>query len=448
MKKLIYSLVLAGIVGTGFWYYKSKNTEKKNPEIEKLNVVEVKKDNLKKSVSSTGKIVPNLEVEIKCKASGEIVSLPFDISDEVKKGDLLLKLDPKDENRNVLKAAAVVNQTEANIRKVQEDYEVSLKALETDKKNNQISLKNVTAKLNDVKLKYTSNEKLFKEGGISKNEYENSKSSVIQAETEVQKAKTLIGDITNKTNQIKLKLRDLDIQKAKLDSDKLNLSDSKQKLTDTEVFSPIKGIISERNVQIGQIIASGINSVNGGTTVLKIADLSRIFVNASVDESDIGEIEEGQRVRVTLDAFPKMFFKGKVVQIATKGATVSNVVTFSVKIEIDDEKKSMLKPEMTANVEIVQKMKRDILTVPNDAVIRKRGKKIVKVLLPDEKVVEKEVEVGMSDSNNTEIISGLKEKDKVVAGQKEGKGKWKNQGGINFGMPPGGGGSGGRNRIM
>lgn len=443
MRKIIYALLILAIAVTGYTYYKSKNVDKKNPELAKYTISEVKKDIIKKSVTSNGKVIPNLEVEIKCKASGEILSLPYDVSDKVQKGKLLLKLDPKDENRNVSKAQLVVAQTNANIEKIKEDYDISLLSLETDKKNNQTSLKNVLAKLTDVKLKYNSNEKLFKQGALSKNEYENSKSAVIQSETEVQKVKTQINDISNKLNQIKLKLKDIDIQNAKLNSDKLNLLDSKQKLTDTEVFSPIDGIVSERNVQIGQIISSGISSVNGGTTVMKIADLSKVFVTASVDESDIGEIKTKQNVKINVDAFPKKSFKGSVVQIATKGLNSSNVVTFSVKIEVIDEQKSLLKPEMTANVEIVQKMKSDVWIVPNDSIIRKKGKKIVKVLLTGDEIKEKEVETGINDSSNTEIINGLKLNDKIlITGNEKGKWKGQNKTGTSFGPPSGG------NRIM
>jgi len=216
-------------------------------------------------------------------------------------------------------------------------------------------------------------------------------------------------------------------------------------LKDTKVLAPIDGVVTQRPVSIGQIISSGISNVGGGTSILTISDLSRVFALGSVDESDIGRVALDQEVDVTADAYANRRFKGKVVRIAARGTNVSNVVTFEVKIEVLDQKKNLLKPEMTTNLEIIAARRNDVLTVPNEAVTRKQGKRIVNVLLPDGKTEERVVEAGINDGTKVEIVSGLEIGDKVVLQKAQAESRWRageggKQGGFNPGKMMGGGG--------
>ena len=149
--------------------------------------------------------------------------------------------------------------------------------------------------------------------------------------------------------------------------------------------------------------------MSGGTVLMEISDLSRIFVTASVDESDVGQVLPGQTATISVDAFPDDRFHGKVVRLATRGENVSNVVTFDVKIEILDEAKNKLRPEMTADVEILVAEKVDALLVPAEAV---RGHGPQKTVLtpataPGVEPVPVVVTTGLSDDTNIEIVSGL-----------------------------------------
>ncbi|MFN4151084.1 MAG: efflux RND transporter periplasmic adaptor subunit, partial [Candidatus Sericytochromatia bacterium] len=110
--------------------------------------------------------------------------------------------------------------------------------------------------------------------------------------------------------EIDIKQKDIESARARLKADQISLLNAKQRLDDTQVYSPIEGVITERNVQVGQIISSGISSTNGGTTVLKVSDLSKIFVMVNVDESDIGKIVENQKATITVDAYRNKKFDG------------------------------------------------------------------------------------------------------------------------------------------
>ena len=181
-------------------------------------------------------------------------------------------------------------------------------------------------------------------------------------------------------------------------------------------------------MQKGQIISSGISNVGGGTTVLTLSDLSRIFVLASVDESDIGKVLVGLPVDVTADAYPGKQFTGKVERIAPKGVNTSNVVTFEVKIEVLGKGKALLKPEMTANVEILVAQKDDALIVPAEAVSRKGRQQIAVVANDDGTTEERPVKTGISDGARLEITEGLKEHETVLVREAEAESKWRRSG--------------------
>lgn len=484
-------LVIAG----SFYLYKVKS--KKTVEITPDSKMTLKKAELLKTVLANGKVVSNLDVDIKCKASGEIKYLPFDISAKVKKGDLILKLDPTDEKRNVEKARMTSLQSQALLAKAKKDYMIStltlksgkdqasatlssLKIKQTDLKSKaarswEIYLKSTqrnqfvsnvkTAKINTKNLREKANKnlELYKSGAVSGIDYDNAEALAKQAEEalKISQEKLKESDITKKndyesaltsskqadydvknatyklkdqeTNQSNLQIKEQDVisAQAKSKSDQIALLDAEQRLKDTEVFSPISGIVTTRNVQIGQIVSSGINNVSGGTTIMTISDLSRIFINASVDESDIGSIGLGQNVKITADAYPNKKFRGKVIQIAPKGVTISNVVTFSVKIEVFGKDKTLLKPEMTTNVEIVTIKKDGVLGVPTQAISKKDGKRIVKVIRNNE-TVEQQVTVGLKTSDTIEILSGLKEGDEILTdSQGKGDSKWSGKQGGN-----------------
>jgi HlyD family secretion protein len=191
------------------------------------------------------------------------------------------------------------------------------------------------------------------------------------------------------------------------------------------VLSPITGIVSLRHVQNGQIISSGISNIGGGTTLLTLSDLSRIFTVASVDEADIGMIRVGQDVLVTVDAHPDEKLLGKVVLVATRGVNVSNVVTFDVKIEIMDEKKHLLKPEMTTNVQVNVKKSVDVAMVPSESLKQVEEGYAVEVLRGDGLIEERKVTVGINDGFFAEIKSGVEKDEKVIMQRSEESSRWK-----------------------
>ncbi|GAG13999.1 unnamed protein product, partial [marine sediment metagenome] len=205
------------------------------------------------------------------------------------------------------------------------------------------------------------------------------------------------------------------------------LADARHRLKDTKVYAPISGVVSTRDVEIGQIVSSGINNVGGGTRLLTVSDLTRTYILAAVDESDIGKVKVGQAARTTADAYPRETFRGRVARIATRGESSSNVVTFEVKIEVLGGNRLLLKPEMTANVEIVAAERKEALLVPVGAMIRRAGRHFASVEKADGTLEERAVRIGITDGVSFEVLGGLTEGERVVANAAHSAGRWRKE---------------------
>ncbi|MDQ7780448.1 MAG: efflux RND transporter periplasmic adaptor subunit [Planctomycetota bacterium] len=433
MKAAIVVVVVLGILGAGvFFLFRGKSAQDAaQPETQ---TAKVEKGSVRMVVACTGRVVSNLDVEIKCKASGEIIKLPFDVSDVVEKGALLVELDPVNEQRTLKQAEVSLSASQAKLVTAGQNLEIAQRNLKTDEQRALAALQSAEAKAVDARNKADRMKQLLEKKLGSQEEYDTAETSAVQAAVELKNAQIRLEELKTQEAALEVKRQDIKSAEAQVESDDIAVETAETRLKDTKVMAPIAGIVTARNVQIGQIISSGISNVGGGTTVLTLSDLSRIFILASVDESDIGKVLLGLPVSVTADAFPGRHFRGKVERIATRGVSVSNVVTFEVKIEVTGEQKNLLKPEMTANVEIVAAEKEDVLLVPAEALTRKGRDQFVNVMGADGKPVERAVEIGISDGVKTEIVSGLSEGEIVTvrkggadsrwnAGQRQGGGR-------------------------
>jgi len=488
MKKLIILLAIAGALGGGGYYLWSARGAAAKANGPKTPTVAVERGAIRLAVASTGRVVANLEVDIKCKASGEVIKLPFDISEPVKKGELLVELDPVDEERRVKLAEADLAAAVAKHEQAKQNLLVAERELGTTTEDAAVALKSAQAKAEQAKQNLAVAERnlvtatqraeaalvsakvkaqdaadkavrmktLLDKKLASREECDTAVTAEAAARTELANAQAAVQDLDTAKLGIEVKRQDVALAEAavesariaikKLDTTKLALEAKRQDIAlaaaqaesqridlslaqrsrdDTKVMAPMDGVVSVRNVQIGQIISSAISNVGGGTTVLTLADLSRIYVLATVDESDIGGVKVGQTVQVKADAFAGRRFTGKVVRIAPKGVNASNVVTFEVKIEVLGPNKALLRPEMTANVEILIEQKDSVLLVPTEAVTRRRREWIAMVVGPDGTAQERVVEVGVQDGTQVEITKGLSEGETVQVRKNEADSAWR-----------------------
>ncbi len=432
-KKLafIFILLLAGTAGAFYWKARRDGPAKEAGT--QYTPVAVENRPLRQEVSCTGKIESNLDVEVKCKSTGQVVELPYDVSNPVEKGSLLLKVDPIDEERTVRQTEVKLASAKAKLARARQSLVVSGLDLERTRKEAHAVLKGAEASSKDLRDRAARTAALLKKEYASPEEVSSAESAAVQGETSLQKASAGIDGIKVSEAQLELLRQDINLAQADVDSIQIDLENAQQRLKETQVFAPISGVISTRLVQVGQIIASPVMNVGGGTSLLTLSDLSRIFVLADVDESDIGMVRDGQPAAVKVDAFPEDLFKGQVVRVATKGSEVSNVVTFEVKIEILDEAKSKLLPKMTADVDILVAEKDSAPSIPVEAIKRRGPDKVVLVPGAGREPEPVKVKTGVDDGTNVEIVSGLKAGDAILIPHEQ-VDESKTKGG--FGGPP------------
>jgi HlyD family secretion protein len=337
----------------------------------------VKRGDLLVSVSATGKIDPIRTVELRSKASGEIIKMYVEEGDFVKKGEVLCELE----------------QTTA-----QNDYEQAKADLDVAKVNLEIAEKELRRQ-----------EGLYAQKLISDQELENTRLKYEQAKSQSVRAEAA-------------------------------LSTAKERLDDTVVRSPMDGVVIKRYVEEGQVIASGISNVSGGTLIAVVGDLNSVYIQADVDETDIGKVALGQKVKVIAEAHPEREFAGQVLRIAPMGAEVQNVTTFKVTSEVKNPER-LLKAGMNATVEIVAADLKNALLIPAEAVKdagealqfvsfnKEEGKSEAVAKSPKLKLDPKQkyvlaikngvpapvpVETGVSNFDFVELKSGLSEGDSVL----------------------------------
>jgi HlyD family secretion protein len=360
-KKWIWVFIVVAVL-TGLFYFSWLNNDQRNSE--ELKKAVIKRGDLKLIVAATGVVTPYIEVEVKSKAGGEIDRFPFQEGDSLKKGEVVVKLDPETEQSRVNQANADLLMADARLEKAK------------------ITLK-------DAELRLKRQKSLFENKIISRQDLDD---AIIASE----KAGS-----------------DVKIAEAELIRARETLKESKDRLRDTEIKAPLTGTILKKYVEEGQVIASTLSSASEGTLLFTMADLNRVYVGAQVDETDIGRIKQRQEATITVDAYPGRVFKGKVLRIAPKGRVESTITIFDVKVEVADKYKSILKPMMTANVEILTDFRKGVLLVPSEAV-RSKGDKTGVYEVSGESPVWIPVKTGKTNGIFTEISEGVQEGKEVI----------------------------------
>jgi len=291
-----------------------------------------------------GRVVANLDIDVKCKVGGQIAKLPVDVGDTITEGQMLAELDPVDEERLVKRAQIALNCSETRLLQAKQGLALAERSLATAKVKHEIALQTAQVKAQRARVHSERLKQAAQKSFISQEENDVAEADAAIAASAVEHARLHADEL--KTQEMSLELKRLDVQlaEAQVENDKLALSTAMQRLKDTRVLAPVSGIVTSRYVQNGSVIVSGL--AMNGSRILTLSDLSRLFVISSVDARDVGRIRAGQVAHLSSSAFPDVSFSGKVTRVSPRGTTTSTGVTFEVKIEILDPRKEMLKPEM------------------------------------------------------------------------------------------------------
>ncbi|UCB52653.1 MAG: efflux RND transporter periplasmic adaptor subunit [Candidatus Zixiibacteriota bacterium] len=367
------------------------NVLKSGEKSYQVQAEKVERGDLTSIVTANGKIVPKTDVKISAYVPAKITKLPVEEGDEVKKGQLLVQLDDTEYR-------AAVNRSRAE-------------------------LASAKASLEQAQLVFNRQNELFAKKLSSEEKYDMAKT-------------------------------DLDLAKARHQQAEASLDQAKYNLSKTTMTSPMDGIVTSLNAEVGEIVMIGTMN-NPGTVIMTVSDMSEIETEVEVDETDIAQVELGQETEISIDAYPDTAFKGKVTEIGHTArvsglGTQDQVTNFLVKVMLIDEVPT-IRPGMSASVDITTDSRSDVLNVPIQAVVMREEKS--DTLVSEEKEKEgavastdsgstkgekkskkekKEVEgiflvaegrakfvkvaTGIADQQNIEIVSGINEDDKVVTG--------------------------------
>lgn len=377
------------------WFGKQGNF--KEVEVKKVELVDIIE-----TVSATGKIQPEIEVKLSSEVSGEIIELPIVEGQQVKKGDLLVRVNP-------------------NI------YQSSLNRSQAALQNARAGLEQAEANLRESKASYDRNKNLFEKGVISKADWDK---SVAKYESDQAFRNSAYYSVQSSSATVK---------------------ESADNLNRTTIYAPMSGTISLLNVEIGERVVG--TQQMAGTEILRVANLSNMEVEVDVNENDIVKLEIGDSTNVEVDAYLKKEFKGIVTEIANSAAgalTADQVTNFKVKVRILEESYqdllegkpefySPFRPGMTATVDVITDKREKTVAVPISAIVIKTDTSSTKKPMANK--IEGEIEpveieekfecvfvknkdeaklkvvkTGIQDDTNIEIISGLSEGDEIITG--------------------------------
>lgn len=383
---------------------------------ERVNTEEVQKRTIEERVTASGKVFPEKEVKISSDVSGEIVELQVKEGDSVRVGQFLVRINPDT-------YLSAVERGRANLNNSKAQRAVAMASVE----NSRAQMNQVKAQFNNAKRSFERNKKLFEDGIVSESEYENSLSNYEVAEANLESAKASVASAEQNVKAAEYSIKGAEA----------NLNELQSSLQKTSISSPVDGIISRLDVELGERVVGTIQMA--GTEMMRIANFSTMEVQVEVSENDILRVALGDSVVIEVDAYFDQLFYGRVTEIANSAANVmqvgqsltsDQVTNFIVKARINpdsykdliqDGKPFPLRPGMSAAVDIITNVQKDVLSLPIQAVTTReiedsdQFREIVFVM-EDGKAKLQEVTTGIQDDRYIQILSGLEEGSEVISG--------------------------------
>ncbi|MDP9190862.1 MAG: efflux RND transporter periplasmic adaptor subunit [Acidobacteriota bacterium] len=380
-KITIVSILLLVVVIGGTVAIKANGKDKKAPE-SPVKTAKTEIGDVQVKVTEVGTVEPEVKVEVKSAISGKVIEILHRDGDVVRRGTVLARVEPD------------LNQAQSL----------------ADTKNSVVSSE---IRFRDAKKKFEDNNKLLTQGLLAPSVHR-------EVETEYLEARQ---DFEREREKYTL-----------VEKSGIPIGQSAANFKGSNIVAPMDGVVLTKDVEIGESITSGVSSFNAGTVLFTVADTSRMIVKAGVNEVDIGKIRVGLPVRVTLDAYPKVRFDGKIDRIAPAVRIDEKVRVFDVEIRLDAQGRE-LRSGMTANIEVIGEKKEKVLSAPVESVFKRDDEEIVYVKkafdakafaeesktkkTPEQvkaeqkdawkKFFEKRVIVtGLADNARVEIVSGLK----------------------------------------
>src|ERR1700687_873908 len=390
-KRIIWAVIILLIVGGAGYGVMAALRPSRVIDPSKLATVE--RGDLARGVVATGEIQPLFKVELKSKASGIVKKIYVDYDDSVNQGQVLAKLDK-------IQLEAAERASRANLQAAEAALDSAKATLERNK---------VDAEGPDVpylKLNMGRAQQMFKDGVMSK--------SLVE-DTEKNYQLALNKQVSAQRN-LSVSRAEIAKSEAQMAQAKAARENAQEDLHNSTIVSPIDGLVLSRDVNVGDAVSSILVLGSQATLIMTLGDVSEVYVQGKVDEADIGKVYLNQPARIVVESFKDKKFTGKVTKISPLGKEKDNVTTFEVRVSISNPG-GELKANMSANAEILLEEKKNVLMVPEAALIYDKERK-ASVEIPDAKAdngkKKLSVKLGISNGVKTEILEGLGEKQQVI----------------------------------
>lgn len=446
MKIILATLAVIGGMAGGYYYWQQSNTD--NASVSVYRTATVSWQDISVKIAASGTIEPEEIVDVGAQVAGKIIAFgnesntgnAINYGSHVEPGAVLARIDDALFQAEVLQARAAHAQAEYQ----QRSAESGVMQATADLRRTEADLARLRANLQQADQNWRRLERIVRTKAATDQEYE-----IAETALNVAKANLSVGEAAVEQGKVVVQSAQIAIgeAQAKVAGALAALQKSEKNLEYTTIRSPIRGVIVDRRVNIGQTVVSNLNAPS---LFLIAKDLSRLEVWASVNEADIGTLREQLPVEFTVDAFPGEVFRGVVKQVRLNATMTQSVVTYTVVVAVDNESGKLL-PYLTANVRFIVAEKAQTLSVPTAAIrwkpkpeqvipsrreefsaqaSGKGAKRRISsgsnknpsrgtVSISDDGFVRPvEVEIGLSDSNHVEIVAGdLAEGTEVIVGE-------------------------------
>ncbi|MEO0337701.1 MAG: HlyD family efflux transporter periplasmic adaptor subunit [Bacteroidota bacterium] len=392
---LVGFLVIA-TAGLAYYFISQREQTAENFDTEKPVITDI----IKKTVA-TGAIRPRQEVFIKPQVSGVVDELYVEAGEMVKKGDPIakIKLIPNQVN---------INTAQSNVELARIRLNESKRELERQKEVNNRSLDVETARVNyeNARLEEERQRELYEDGVVSQQDYNRFKVDMEVAKAAYENAKIVSG------NDLKRFEADLDIRQQELQAAINNLQllregaarNSKQ--IANIVTSTVDGMILDIPVEEGSSVIER-NNFNEGTSIATVADMNNLIFEGNVDESDVGKLQEGMAIILTVGAIQDATFDANLEYIAPQGVDEEGTVKFEVRAAIQPTEEVFLRAGYSANGDIILDQRKQVIAINERDLLFEDDKTFVEVKTGDRQFEKKAISLGLSDGIMTEVVNGI-----------------------------------------
>lgn len=375
---------------------------KESPEVarQELTTVRVERGSMEEVVSELGTLEPWDEIELTPETGGEVAQVLVEVGQRVKKGEPLLVFDTSDLEISLKKARAQYKAAQAELEKALKKPE------KVELKQKEVAYQQALVAYEKARDAYEKNQKLFTAGAISLETLKESERDLRLAEANLEMAEAELEETKQGTSS-----EDIAILRSQLEQIQTDIEVIEKDIQDATVVAPIESTVLSIEIEEGE-------RATEETVLMVLGNISLMRAVTYINEVDIPKVRIGQKVRISVDAFPDRTFWGEVTEIGLDGIIQENVVTYPVKIKIPNPE-GLLFSGMTVEADIIIEARENALLLPVEAVEERGGEYLVFVKGEDGKPQPKKVKVGLRNESQVEIVEGLQEGDQVLLGVTE-----------------------------